>query len=76
MVEFVHGLVNFVPGHSCQVPTFRKVLADESVGIFVQSALEGGISVGEIDTGIKVTGQAFVVSEFPTIVIGDGVTPQ
>jgi len=45
------------------------------LAFFVQSTLEGGIRVGELDTGIKVTGPAFVVSEFPTIVIGDGVIP-
>ena len=31
--------------------------------------------MGEIDTGIKVTGHAFVVGKFPTIVIGDGMHP-
>jgi len=29
----------------------------------------------EIDTGIKVTGYAFVISKFPAIVIGDGMHP-
>jgi hypothetical protein len=44
------------------------------MGILVQSTLPGGIKMREIDTGIKVTGHACMVSKFPTVDIGFGMS--
>lgn len=75
VIEFIHGLIDFLLGHCGQVPVFREVLPDEAIGIFVQSALPGGIRMRKVDAGIKVTGHTFVVGELPSIVIGDGMYP-
>lgn len=60
-------------GDAGQVTVFRKILPDETIGIFIQSTFPGGIRMREIDTGIKVACHAFMVGKFPAIVIGDGV---
>ena len=54
---------------------FREVLPNESVGVLVQTTFPGGIRMREVDASLKVTGHAFVVGEFPAIVIGDGMHP-
>ena len=61
--------------NSRQVPVFREVLSNESVGILIQTALPGGIRMREIDTRFKIAGHAFVVGKFPAIVISDGMHP-
>jgi hypothetical protein len=67
-------MLDFSVGDRSQVPVFRKVLTDETIGILVQSALRGGIRMREVDLWFKVTGHAFMVVEFAAIVIGDDIT--
>lgn len=75
MIELIHGLFNFTLCNGLQVPVFREILSNVAIGIFVKSAFPGGIRMGEINTGIKVAGHAFVVGKFPAIVIGNSVHP-
>ena len=75
VVTFIHGIFDFSVGDSSQVPVFREVLTDETIGILVQSALPGGIRMREVDLCFKVPGHTFLVGEFAAIVIGDGLNP-
>ena len=60
-------------GHRPEICAFRKVLADQSIGVFVQPALPGVVGPGKIELGIKRLGQADVASEFLAIVRSDCV---
>jgi len=75
MIEFVHDFLNFCIGHGRQVAVLRKILPDETVGILVQATFPGGTRMREIDTGIKISGHAFVVGKFPAVVVGNGMDP-
>ena len=75
VIEFIHDLFDFLLGDGCQIPVFREVLSDETVGILVQSTLPGSIRMRKADPGIKVGRHAFMVGELATIVIGKCVQP-
>ena len=75
LIVFVHGLFDFLLSDGCQIPVFREVLSDETVGVLVQSTLPGGIMVREVAPGIKAGRHAFLVGELTIIVIGKCVHP-
>ena len=53
MVEFIHGMLDFIVGDGRKVPVFREVLANEAIGILVHTAFPGGIRMREVDLGLK-----------------------
>ena len=73
VIEFIHGLFNFAYCNGRQIPVFREVLPDESIGILIQSTFPGGTRMREVDVSLKVTGHAFVVGQFLVIVISNGM---
>ena len=75
MIEFIHGIFNFTFCNGCQIPVFREVLSNEAIGIFIQSTLPRGIRMREVDASFKVTGHAFVVGKFTSVVIGSSKHP-
>ena len=72
-VEQVLHRLDLGIGHRPEICAFRKVLADQSIGVFVQPALPGVVGPGKIELGIKRLGQADVASEFLAIVRSDCV---
>lgn len=75
VIEFVHDILDFGVGDGAQITVFGEVLSNEPVGVLVRTTLPGGIRMREADAGLKVSGHAFMVGEFPAIVIGEGMHP-
>ncbi len=73
LVKFIHGMLDLYVAHGHQLPLFREVLANQAIGVLVQSALPRGIRMGEATPRIKVFGHAGRVTEFAAVVIGDGM---
>ena len=68
-------MLDFRVGNGRQVPVFREVLANETIGVLVQATFPGGIRMREVDLGLKVMRHAFMVAELAPIVIGDRMHP-
>ena len=68
-------MLDFRVGNGRQVPMFREVLANETIGVLVQATFPGGIRMREVDLGLKVMRHAFMVAELASIVIGDRMHP-
>jgi hypothetical protein len=47
VIKFIHSLLDFSAGNGCQIPLFREILSNESVGVLVQAAFPGGIRMRE-----------------------------
>ncbi len=75
MVELIHGMRDLRIGHRRQIPVFREVLTDETIGVLVQAPFPRGIRMREVDRRGKVTRHAFMVGELAAIVIGDAMNP-
>ena len=48
VVEFVHDVLDLLVCERLEVRAFGQVLANESVGVLVESALPGMVGVGEV----------------------------
>ena len=38
VIQFIHGMLDFLVGDSRKIPVFREVLANKTIGIFVHAA--------------------------------------
>ena len=52
---------------------FRKVLADQAIGIFIQAPLPGMIGPGKVALAIQGGGDRFMAGEFQAIIKGYGM---
>ena len=66
-------MLQVLVGNFCEVSFLGEVLADETVGVFVDGAFVGGVGVGEVDVHVEALGEVFVPSEFSAVVNGEGV---
>ncbi len=73
VAKFIHGMLDFDVAHGRQLPLFREVLANQAIGVLVQSALPRGIRMSEAYPRLKVSGHAGMATEFAPVVICDGM---
>ena len=62
-------------GERGEVGAFRKVLADEAVGVFVSATFPGVVRSCEVDGNAKLSFDGFVGVEFSAVIGGDGFEP-
>src|SRR5680860_164590 len=73
VVQFVLHPCHFLVTDQLEVRPLRMVLADQSVGIFIESALPGMIRVCEVHSSLQVCGNGFMSRKLFTVVKRDGV---
>ena len=69
-VELAGDFVELGLGELRQVGAFRKVLAQQAIGIFVRSPLPGALGVTEVDVDIGFQGEPLVIGEFMASIPG------
>ena len=75
VVEGIGDGVALELGERGEVRAFRKVLADEAVGVFVGAAFPGVVGSGEVDWDAQLSFDGFVGVEFSAVIGGDGFEP-
>ena len=72
VVNSVLGVENICLRDRCEVCSFGKILAKQSVGMLIKAALPGFIGVSEIDFRAGGFGDAGMGGEFFSVVGGEG----
>lgn len=73
IIEFIHHQLNFFRGDRRERPVLGKVLANEPIGIFIESAFPGGIRVRKEVAHVKRLRNGLVLREFFPIIRGHGM---
>ena len=73
MVQIFPDGGQFLFADQSQIPVLGEKLADEPVGIFVDSPFPERIGMRKIDRGVKILRHPRMITKFPAIVIRDGV---
>ncbi len=68
MVQAIHDMSDLLISDGREVPAPGQVLANQSVGVFVQSPLPGSIGPGEVELGLKRGGNRAMTGEFFAVV--------
>ena len=54
-----------------QIHSFREVLPEQAVGVFVRAALPGTLWIAEVDHDVRVQSEAFVIGHFFASIPGE-----
>jgi len=73
MVQILPGGGEFLFAYQSQIPVFRKKLADEPIGVFVDPPFPGRIRMSKIDRRVEILRHPSMITKFSAIVIRDGV---
>ena len=76
VVQSVFDHPDLASRNTIESGTFRDVLADQAIDIFVSSALSRSTRIGEEDTRAEGVGDGLIASEFTAIVQREGVRLQ
>ena len=69
VVEFVHDVLDLLVCERLEVRAFGQVLANESVGVLVESAFPRVIGVVEVAMGVESLGDGLTVGELLAVII-------
>ena len=69
VVEFVHDVLDLLVCERLEVRAFGQVLANESVGVLVESAFPRVIGVVEVAMGVEPLGDGLTVGELLAVII-------
>ena len=64
----MHDLVNFLLGNGFEIPALGEVLANETIGIFVRTALPRCVWMSKVKLSVEFVGDPFVVRKFFAVV--------
>ena len=73
VVDFFNGLLDLSVGHLCKIASLGKVLAKQSIGVFVQPTLPGVVWIGKVDINAQRGCNLDVTGKLLTIVKSDCV---
>src|SRR3990167_11529484 len=75
IVDEVDRERNLLVCHGLEIGLLREELAQQSVGVFVQSTLAGAVGMCAVNDERECTGDRFVISDLPSVVMRHGVPP-
>ena len=75
MIKAIHNESQLVIGNMPQVGLLGQILTDQAVDLLIQAALPSLVRFGEVDLGLKFTGNGFMSGKLPTVIRSDRVNP-
>ena len=75
VVQSLHDGGDILPADLSKVHSFREVLPDKSVRVFIQSTFPRVVRLGEITLAIETFIDQFVLRKLPAVVVRDRLHP-